>query len=64
MVKKASPLKTYREKRDLTTSGEPFGKIKSRAKKLIFVVQKHSASHLHYDFRLEIGGVLKILGCS
>ncbi|MFT3741929.1 MAG: DNA ligase D [Gammaproteobacteria bacterium] len=52
-------LKKYREKRNLTLSREPRGKIKSSAGKLCFVIQKHAASHLHYDFRLELGGVLK-----
>ncbi len=53
-------LKDYEKKRDLKKSPEPEAKKKKSAKsKLIFVVQKHEASHLHYDFRLEMGGVLK-----
>jgi bifunctional non-homologous end joining protein LigD len=52
-------LKKYNEKRDFTKTSEPeVGKGKVQ-KKLIFVIQKHAASHLHYDFRLEMGGVLK-----
>lgn len=57
MAKK--PLKKYYERRDIATSGEPGdSQGKKRHNKAIFVVQKHDASHLHYDFRLEIDGVL------
>lgn len=52
-------LKVYRARRDLSRSPEPKGgTIKSSKGEPIFVVQKHDASHLHYDVRLEIGGVL------
>lgn len=51
-------LKKYNEKRDFKQTAEPKGKQKSSDKELIFVVQKHDASHLHYDFRLELNGVL------
>lgn len=52
------PLKKYHEKRDFKKTTEPFGKEK-KSKKPIFVIQKHEARRLHYDFRLEMEGVLK-----
>lgn len=51
-------LEKYNEKRDFRITTEPTGGTPSKDK-LIFVVQKHQASHLHYDFRLEADGVLK-----
>ena len=51
-------LQKYRKKRNFTRSSEPYGSIKKN-KQLIYIIQKHAASHLHYDLRLELNGVLK-----
>ena len=53
------PLKEYQQKRRFTKTAEPAPKKKSSRSGKLFVVQKHRASHLHYDFRLEMDGVLK-----
>ncbi len=56
------PLTEYRRKRDFEKTAEPSGSpLSSRAPRraLRFVVQKHAASHLHFDFRLELDGVMK-----
>jgi bifunctional non-homologous end joining protein LigD len=59
-VAKTAPLGEYNAKRDFTRTAEPAGKVpKPRGKTLHFVIQKHAASHLHYDFRLELDGVMK-----
>src|SRR6187402_3045294 len=52
-------LQEYNQKRNFKATKEPKGETKKTKTDLIFVVQKHAASHLHYDFRLEIDGVLK-----
>ena len=55
-----SNLKEYDAKRNFDITSEPKGKIvKSDTSKLVFCVQKHDATRLHYDFRLELDGVLK-----
>ena len=52
-------LELYNKKRNFKETSEPSGKVKKSVSKLIFVVQRHKASRLHYDFRLQLDGVLK-----
>ncbi|HVU53361.1 MAG TPA: DNA polymerase ligase N-terminal domain-containing protein [Polyangia bacterium] len=52
------PLEEYNRKRDFDKTREPSGEVKASAGGDLFVVQKHAASRLHYDFRLELDGVL------
>ena len=60
----AAPLQTYRSKRDFKVTSEPSGLKAAKAAKApeaghSFVIQKHDATRLHYDFRIEMDGVLK-----
>mgnify|MGYP006295873665 CR=1 FL=1 len=52
-------LEEYNRKRDFRKTREPAGKPGKGSGKPIFVIQKHDASNLHYDFRIEVDGVLK-----
>ncbi|HKR63049.1 MAG TPA: DNA polymerase ligase N-terminal domain-containing protein [Thermoanaerobaculia bacterium] len=52
-------LKKYKQMRDFGDTPEPSGGKPKKSKLPMFVIQKHRASHLHYDFRLEMEGVLK-----
>jgi DNA ligase D-like protein (predicted 3'-phosphoesterase) len=53
-------LEEYRKKRDFRRTSEPLGSEAAGSKEEpIFVIQKHSASSMHYDFRLQVEGVLK-----
>ena len=61
-MSKTDLLKTYRAKRDFSRTTEPSGEDKSENKSgpaRVFVIQKHWASRLHYDFRLELEGTMK-----
>lgn len=52
-------LTVYRKKRDFRSTAEPKGKVGKRAKALRLIVQKHDATNLHFDLRLELDGVMK-----
>jgi bifunctional non-homologous end joining protein LigD len=64
-ARRGSALSEYRAKRDFSRTREPDGaspangKRPGRVRRLAFVIQKHAASHLHYDLRLELDGVMK-----
>ena len=52
-------LEEYRRKRDFQKTPEPPpGRVKARTHELSYLIQKHAATRLHYDFRLELDGVL------
>lgn len=60
MNSKKDPLGRYRKRRDFAISPEPRGKKQQKkSSRRRFVIQKHAARQLHYDFRIEIDGVLK-----
>ena len=53
-------LKKYKEKRNFSKTAEPIEpRLQKKSDGLVYVIQRHQASHLHYDLRLEEGGVLK-----
>lgn len=58
MMKKGEKLKEYTGKRDFSKTPEPKAGSGKSSKKPIFVIQQHDASHMHFDFRLEVGEVL------
>jgi DNA ligase D-like protein (predicted 3'-phosphoesterase) len=60
-MEQKNKLASYKAKRTFTTTPEPPAKKKTRTttKNPIFVIHKHAARNLHYDFRIEVGGVLK-----
>ncbi|TKD51965.1 DNA ligase D [Sphingomonas baiyangensis] len=58
MAKRADPLAAYNAKRDFTRTAEPAGTL-AKGKGNALVVQKHDATRLHWDLRLEVDGVLK-----
>jgi len=58
MARKSDPLATYKKKRDFAKTAEPEGRVEP-GDRHNFMVQKHDASRLHYDFRLELDGTLK-----
>ena len=58
-ARKADPLAAYNAKRDFEKTPEPAGKAESSAGGNAFIVQKHDATRLHWDLRLEVDGVMK-----
>ena len=52
-------LRDYKRKRDFRRTPEPKPKV-AKSRGVSYVIHKHAASHLHYDFRLEMGGVLAV----
>lgn len=58
-MEKGDPLKDYKGKREPGKTPEPLGEVSEKSGDPIFVVQKHDASNLHYDLRVESKGVLK-----
>ena len=59
MTTRSDRLAEYRRKRDFSRTREPAGGKRKKAARLAYVIQKHAASRLHYDLRLELDGVMK-----
>jgi bifunctional non-homologous end joining protein LigD len=59
MTTRSGKLTEYRRKRDFTRTREPIGGRRAKSARLAYVIQKHAASRLHYDLRLELDGVMK-----
>jgi len=55
---KENKLKEYKGKRDFTKTPEPEGRSRKSSRRPIFVIQQHDASRMHFDFRLEVDGVM------
>jgi bifunctional non-homologous end joining protein LigD len=61
-TRRAAPLAEYRRKRDFDRTAEPAGDMPTpepRGRELAYIIQKHEATRLHYDLRLELDGVMK-----
>jgi bifunctional non-homologous end joining protein LigD len=59
MTTRTGRLGEYRRKRDFSRTREPAGGKRKKSPRLAYVIQKHAASRLHYDLRLELDGVMK-----
>jgi bifunctional non-homologous end joining protein LigD len=59
MTTRAGKLSEYRRKRDFKRTTEPKGGHARKASRLAYVIQKHAATRLHFDLRLELDGVMK-----
>jgi bifunctional non-homologous end joining protein LigD len=59
MGTRSGRLAEYRRKRDFSRTREPAGGRRKKSPRLAYVIQKHAASRLHYDLRLELDGVMK-----
>jgi bifunctional non-homologous end joining protein LigD len=59
MSTRSGELGEYRRKRDFNRTREPLGGKREKSARLAYVIQKHAASRLHYDLRLELDGVMK-----
>jgi bifunctional non-homologous end joining protein LigD len=59
MSTRSGRLAEYRRKRDFSRTREPTGGTRKKSPRLAYVIQKHAASRLHYDLRLELEGVMK-----